>query len=1101
MTEKVVTTENRQNIQPQTTKSQFAQLLMSRFRRRPLAIVCVAGILFLSVLILRPPLVYAQTETATISGVVTDEGGGLVPNCEVVLQSVERGTATTGRTNDAGIYVFPNVQPGQYNLTVKRNGFKQVDFLGLIVNVQDHIEQNFRLQVGSVSESVTVEANQLNINTTDASVSTIVDRQFVENMPLNGRSFQSLIYLTPGVTLNVGVGQQSGFASGQFSVNGQRASSNYWMVDGVSANIGIGPWGTIGGGGSGSLGAFNVAGGTGSLVSVDALQEFRIETSTYAPEFGRTPGGQVSIVTRSGTNSFHGVAFDYLRNSAFDATDWFANANGLPKAQERQNDFGGTVGGPIAKDKLFFFFSYEGLRLHQPQTELTMVPDPSSRQAALSAMQPLLNVFPLPNPGKPDVAPGLAPFDASFTNPNSLNAYSLRIDYSPQNSLTLFGRYNYSPSSASQRGPFSTSLNTVSSVGLTTHTGTVGLTWAKSAATVNDLRFNYSQSGGGVTVTTDTFGGGVPLPSLSSLLPNGFTAKTAEVGFQILSGTSTFWVVGNNSGGTQHQYNLIDTFSTQRGAHGLKAGLDFRRLTPFLFETPYLQQPFFSTVADAETGNAGSLFQASGQSVTFLFRNLGIFAQDTWKISPRLTFTYGVRWDIDFSPQTVEGPSIPAVAGFSLTDYSHLALTAAGTPAYATRYGNFAPRVGLAYQVSQSRNWGRVLRAGFGVFYDLAGSEVGNQPALEYPFLISTFVGPATFPLNSPAPPPIIPPSPTQGTLTAFDPNLNLPYTLEWNVAIEQALGSTQTFTTSYIGSAGHRLLTTASITNPNANYASANLFANGATSNYNALQLQYQRRLSRGLQALASYTWSHSIDDGSYGAYTNGSIANLSANKGDSDFDIRNTFSLALTYDVPTPKMNAFMRAILGGWSTQNVIQVHSAPPVELIDGLFTTLAKENSSIFVRPDVVLGQPLYLYGPQYPGGKSLNPNAFTNPPVTPDGCVPGVDFPCNPTRQGNLGRNAVRAFGLTQWDFAVHRDFPIRESLKLQFRAEMFNVANHPNFAPFDRNFGTDPLFGRSTAMLGQYLTGTGATGEGAFSALYNFGGPRSVQLALKLVF
>src|SRR5258707_2726901 len=224
--------------------------------------------------------VVGQTETATVSGLVTDRTAAAVSGAEVRLQSVERGTVTTTATNDAGIYVFPSVQPGQYQISIQKQGFKQVDLLGMIVNVQDHIEQNFHLEIGSVAESVTVEASEPLVNTTDAAVSTVVDRQFAENLPMNGRSFQTLIQLTPGVGLTVNNNEDSG----QFSVNGQRATSNYWMVDGVSANIGVSSLGNPGNGFGGTLGSFSVLGGTNSLVSVDALQEFRIQTSTYVPE-------------------------------------------------------------------------------------------------------------------------------------------------------------------------------------------------------------------------------------------------------------------------------------------------------------------------------------------------------------------------------------------------------------------------------------------------------------------------------------------------------------------------------------------------------------------------------------------------------------------------------------------------------------------------------------------------------------------------------------------------------------------------------------------------------------------------------------------------
>ena len=361
----------------------------------------------------------------------------------------------------------------------------------------------------------------------------------------------------------------------------------------------------------------------------------------------------------------------------------------------------------------------------------------------------------------------------------------------------------------------------------------------------------------------------------------------------------------------------------------------------------------------------------------------------------------------------------------------------------------------------------------------------------------------ATFPLSSAdaAPPPIVPPNASNGgTLFAIDPNLELPYTLQWNVAVEQALGKQQTLSVSYIGAAGRRLIQTANISSPNPNLSAAQLITNAGTSDYNALQLQFQRRLSRGLQALASYSWSHSIDTASAGSIGSGSNAlsalNPSVNRGPSDFDIRNAFSTGLTYDMPAPKGNAFAHAILRGWSTENIIQARSAPPVDVYYGSAFVQLSNGFVTNVRPDVVAGQPFYLYGPQYPGGKAFNPAAFTSPPLDP---TTGL-----PVRQGNLPRNALRGFGLTQWDFAVHREFPIHESLKLQFRAEMFNVLNHPNFGPPVGNLGLpaalNPQFGQSTQMLGQSLAG-GNVGSGAFDPLYQLGGPRSIQFALKLLF
>src|ERR1700739_3594992 len=313
---------------------------------------------------------FAQSPNGNINGLVSDSTNAAVTDAEVVAVNDVTGIQYTTKSNSEGIYLLPNLPPGPYRLQVSKIGFKTLIKPDVVLNVQDSLSINFTLLVGAFHEIVTVQGGAPLVNTENATVSTVIDRQFAENLPMNGRSFQSLIDLAPGVVLT----SSTDTDSGQFSVNGQRANANYWTVDGVSANVGSTT--LLGGNGAaaGGVGTSSVFGGTNSLVSVDALQEFRIQTSTYAPEFGRTPGGQISIVTRSGTNLFHGTLFDYFRNDALDANDWFANANGLPKPQERQNDFGGTLSGPIAKERTFFFFSYEGLRLRLPQVAETIVP-------------------------------------------------------------------------------------------------------------------------------------------------------------------------------------------------------------------------------------------------------------------------------------------------------------------------------------------------------------------------------------------------------------------------------------------------------------------------------------------------------------------------------------------------------------------------------------------------------------------------------------------------------------------------------------------------------------------------------------------------------
>jgi hypothetical protein len=1042
-----------------------------------------------------------------VNGQVRDTSGAAIPSATVEVINDATNVRYTTETNDEGIYSVPNLPPGTYHVRVSKQGFKAIVHPDITLNVQDAKAIGFTLPVGPVSDTVTVEGGAPLIDTESAAVSTVVDRQFAENLPMNGRSFQTLIQLTPGVVLT---NTSTGLDSGQFSVNGQRASSNYWMVDGVSANLGSSA--LFGGNGlAGAVGTSSVFGGTNSLVSVDALQEFRIQTSTYAPEFGRTPGAQISIVTRSGTNQFHGALFDYLRNEVLDANDWFAESKSLPKPQERQNDFGGTISGPILRDKTFFFFSYEGLRLRLPQTALATVPDLNSRQSARPAMQPFLNAYPQPN-GPDNVATSTAQFNSSYSNPATLDAYSLRIDHRWSDKVAIFGRYNYSPSEIAQRGSSGAALSVVSHSRVAVQTATVGSTWSMSPRVINELRFNYSRTNASNALLLDSFGGAVPLTSLP--FPSPFTTNNGNLFLIILSlSGNPSLQAGRLVENLQRQVNLVDSVSVQKGSHNLKFGADFRRLSPVYEPFLYRQIVFMQDVPSAENGNVRFSQLQSDAGTTLLLHNLGAFAQDTWRASPRLSLTYGLRWDLDFAPSTANGPSFPAATGFNLTNLSNLALAPTGTPAFKTTYGNVAPRFGIAYQLSQNPDRGTVIRGGFGVFYDLVTSELGNMlNNAGYPFLArsSRTIG-GTFPLSSTAaaPPQIAPPTASSpGALTAFDPHLKLPHTLEWNVSLEQGLGKQQTLSASYVGAIGRRLIQSTFINLPSPSLTSAYLATNSATSDYHALQVQFQRRLSRGLQAIASYTWSHSIDSasaGSTGTASNDLVpaANPNSNRGPSDFDTRNAFSTGLTYDFATLHGNSFTNAIFRGWSVESVIQARSAPPLNIVNTLWGTTL-DGASTRIRPSVIPGIPFYLLGAQYPGGRAINNTPGAVAGGCPDGsqsvgpfCFPPKDASGN-FLEGNLGRNALRGFGATQWDFAVHREFPIRESLRLQFRAEMFNVLNHPNFGQPDANIA-DPTFGKSTQMLGQSLSGS--LGAGGLSSLYQIGGPRSIQLALKLLF
>ena len=440
------------------------------------------------ILLVSAAMAFAQTESARIAGRVTDLSGAVIVGAECKITNLETNVSTAVPTNEDGIYVIPDLHPATYRLTVQKEGFRTVVHPSFQLYVQDAVNENFTLAIGPASEIVTVGASLL--QTDSASVSTVVDDQFVQNMPLNGRSFQPLIALAPGVVFT-----SQNLGDGQFSVNGQRSDANYFMVDGVSANFGV----TISGLGetlAGAIPGFTAQGGTNGLVSVDAMQEFRIQTSSYAPEFGRVPGAQISIVTKSGTNHFHGTAFDYLRNDIFDARNYF-DAPPLIKPPLRQNDFGGVLGGPILKDKTFFFFSYEGLRLWQPQTASGEFLTASARAAVAPDYQPLLNALPLPDPNSPLVDPTcdnitnpcLAMLNAAYSIPSSLNATSIRVDHYLNSKIILFARYNHAPSYNTTRRWEELAYDNAN-----TNTFTAGATILIAPTKVNDFRANWSRN-------------------------------------------------------------------------------------------------------------------------------------------------------------------------------------------------------------------------------------------------------------------------------------------------------------------------------------------------------------------------------------------------------------------------------------------------------------------------------------------------------------------------------------------------------------------------------------------------------------------------------
>lgn len=1054
--------------------------------------------------------VIAQGATATLSGTVTDEAGALISGVNIAVINLAQGFQRTATTNGEGAFVVPLLPPGNYSVKAERAGFSTAELKDVILNVNDQRVIKLYMKVGDISQTVEIVDSSSLIDESPA-IATVVDRQMVGNLPLNGRSFQALITLSPGVVLT----RTSGTEQGQFSVNGQRANANYFTVDGVSANIGAIATSIPGQSGAGSLPGLSASGGTNNLVSVDALEEFKIQTSTFAPEFGRTPGAQVSIVTRSGTNTYHGSVFDYIRNDVLDATDWFVNANPqLKKPPLRQNNFGGVLGGPIilprfgeggrtlyrGKDRAFFFFSYEGLRLLQPLFGISDVPSLASRQIAPAAIQPFINLYPRPN--GPQRTNGLATFSASFSNPSTLNATSVRIDGIVNSKLTLFGRYNHAPSQSTARAGTISSLNTLSHFDVKTQTLTFGATYLPSATVNNDLRFNYSRQRASSYFTVDEFGGAV-VPADSVIFPPGRSSLDAGITMSISGAAQGAIIWGRRPDPMQRQFNIIDNLSVFTGDHQLKFGVDYRHLAPLFNLQSYLNSVTFAGVGTATSVPPGSMLSGrisfgnvSSQKSphTVIFPNFSLYAQDTWRATRKLNLTYGVRWDVNPPPHEANGDD--PVTLTQIDDATKFAFAPAGTPLWKTTYGNFAPRFGLSYQLSERQGRETMLRGGIGVFYDLGNGQAANAFVGAFPFTAIKILGSVPFPLSTTdAAGPIPGPLPSGfDNVFAFDPELKLPRIYQWNVTVEQSLGANQTLTSSYVAAVGRRLLRQGNIQNPPGLPGAFFITTNDATSDYHGLQMHFRSRLSRGFQALASYTWAHAIDIVS-GDSINSTPANgfdPRQDRGPADFDVRHAFNGAFTYDVPAIKIGELSK-VLSNWSVDAIVTARTATPVNVTWSIPTPFGTQT----VRPDLVQGIPLYLDDPNVPGGRRFN-NTIVPIPGNPNPQV-GPFLRSTERRQGTLGRNALRGFGMWQLDFAVRRQFNLTDRIYAQFRSEFFNIFNHPNFANPPGSLTTLSTFGVSQSMFGRSLGSTGLAG--GFNPLYQVGGPRSIQLSLKLGF
>jgi hypothetical protein len=687
------------------------------------------------------------------------------------------------------------------------------------------------------------------------------------------------------------------------------------------------------------------------------------------------------------------------------------------------------------------------LRIRQPFVWKVPVPSLDARTSYLPWAVPLLNMFPAPN--GPALGHGLAEWSGGTSRPARLDTGALRLDHAFTSRLTGFARFSESPS-ANEFGS-----NPVNSLDIRSRSVTGGSSFRAQPNLVLDLRVNASRA----EATSLWRQNGATLPDCAIEPATGqFLAghPTGICDYLVrLSIAGVGRVVSGSEGRrSQSQYQISPAASWNRGSHSIRFGADYRRLAPIRDDATGAVSILADTVQDLASSSNFWDATSPQRYVSAVVSEISAYVQDTWRITPRLTATYGLRWEI--SPA-------PLLRGATIHDPVKGQPVDVHRPTWPSTYTNFAPRIGFAYQ--PFRDGRTVLRAGMGLYFDSSLS-LATDLVNDGPLNVSNFASPRSGFIGA-------------QLIFGFTPGLRLPLVKQWNAALEHAFGRNDVVTAGYVGASGGNLIRREIGGPGSTNTSLLALGTNHGQSDYQSFQAQYRRRLAGGLQGLASYAWSHSIDNSSTdaGLYWAGSGVQLGRDRASSDFDVRHSFSAGFSYEVST-----LARArLFGGWALDGMFRARTGFPINVLTAdQFMGVSFEN--VF-RPDVVIGQPLWIYDLSAPGGRRINPGAFM--------AAPG-------STQGDLGRNALSGFGMSQLDLAVRREFALGEKRSLQFRLDAFNAWNHANFADPIR-FLASPFFGQANSMLNLML-GTGSPGSG-LAPLFQAGGARSLQVSVRLRF
>jgi hypothetical protein len=1076
--------------------------------------------------------IFGQNIRGTILGTVRDESGGVIRGAKITATHLATGLVRDETSNDLGEYVFTQLPVGNYTVTAEESGFKKVQRENLVLQVEDKLRVDIVLTVGAVTETIAVESAAPVINTDSATVGNVVDNKKVTELPLNGRNFLQLNLLVPGA--NQGVkGSQNQTQGGSISVNGAREQANNFLLDGVDNN-------------DLAINQYSVA------ISTEAIQEFKVQGSTYSAEFGRSGGAQINVATKSGSNAIHGVLYEYLRNADLDAKNFFDKPAPAPIPPFKRNQYGAAVGGPVKKDKTFYFFNWESTRVRQSITRVATVPTAAMHNGDFSALLPntiiydpgsfgisggvptrlpfdgnkipqkdwnsvgvsLLNQYPIPNASL-NASAGL--YTSSQGKTDDFDQYTGRVDHRFSESDSVFARYTFSKEDRFDTFDPFCSLTNIPGWGCNTLNGgqsvVVSHVHLFGANKVNELRLGFNRTRGGIFQQDQATDLSTQLGILGTSRANGDFGLTRV----LPAGYATIGDGGNlPQDRKDNTYQVTDSFSWNHGSHAIRFGGDFRRFQLNLlfdsnargslnFDPFFTTSPGISKTTGAITAGAGgnaiaelllgtpdqasvsrSFAGITGNTVTgFRTFSLNYFVQDDWRVSRNLTLNLGLRWEYNspvidkYNHLGTFDPTAPNDLRVSTPQQQNL---------YDVSKRQFAPRFGFAYSP-----WGEktVIRGGYGIFWDDKLLNIHLTPALSPPFLVPLAFQPSTNGLaninlaNPFAGQPGVGAPPASTWLE--NPFLN-GYVQQWTFNIQRQLPGAMGFSAGYVGSKGTHLdhQYNANLPLPSAVFLQANrpypAFGNitvdsaSAVSSYNALQTSLEKRFSKGLSFLIGYTYSKSIDDGS--AWNAGAlnVFNFRAERGLSTFDTRNRFVASYTYDIPVGKgrtfgssMSGVANAILGGWQTNGILTVQSGNPVDILINGNSPTPQPGTNSASRPDLVAGcDP--NNGKKDPNAGWFNTGCFTS-------AFNG--------RFGNLGRNVVIGPGTVDFDTALLKRFPLgAETRYVQFRAEFFNLFNHPNF--------DNPVATEVSPSFGQ-IQSAGTTDTRLSS--------RQIQFALRLVF